>query len=147
MAGYKQDQGRLARTTVFWALVVLAYFGAASLRRELATRIDVMGRPLLEDLPRLPVIGVQLTPAFVIALVLFAGALALILRWIERPKNADLLIETEQELRKVTWPSMQEVVNSSLVVIFCVLFLMAFLAGADFVLARIMRNVLFGGGW
>ena len=145
MAGYKKDQGRMARTAVFWALVVLAYYGASSLRQELAAR-GVMGEPLSDAFPRLPVIGIQLTPAFLIALVLFVGAVVLVYRWIEKPKNADLLIDTEHELRKVTWPSMQEVINSSLVVIFCVLFLMAFLAGADFVLARIMRRVLFGGG-
>ena len=52
--------------------------------------------------------------------------------------------EVREEGRKVTWPTMREVVNSSVVVIVSVLFLMAFLAGADIVLARI-AGVIFGG--
>ena len=45
----------------------------------------------------------------------------------------------------MTWPTIPEAVNSSLVVIACVLFLMAFLAGADFVLGRWTTLLLTGG--
>ena len=64
-------------------------------------------------------------------------------RWLESPKIADLLIDTETELRKVTWPSGQEVLNSSIVVVVCVVVLMAFLAGADWFLARLVNPILF----
>ena len=90
-------------------------------------------------------VGVDLTPAFFLAAVLFAGGTFGLYRWLERPKSADLLIETEQELRKVTWPSGTEVVNSSMVVIVCVLFLMGYLAAADWFLARVTKTLLFGG--
>ncbi len=146
MAGYKKDQGRLARMAAFWTLTALAFYGSSSLRAELSGQFPVLGRPLFSALREVPVLGMQLSGAFLIALVLFVGALILIQRWLERPKNADLLIETESELRKVTWPTGKEVVNSSLVVIFSVLFLMAFLAGADIFLARLAGVVLFGGG-
>lgn len=145
MAGYKKEQGRLARTAVFWTLAALLYYGCASLRQELAARVGALGRPLVEDFPRIPVLGVALTGAFVIAAVVFAAGVVLLYRWLERPKHADLLIETEQELRKVTWPTVQEAVNSSLVVILFVLFLMAYLAGADALLANLTRTLLFGG--
>ena len=56
-----------------------------------------------------------------------------------------MLIETESELRKVTWPTMPEAVRSSVVVIACVLFLMAFLASADWVLGRWAERLLLGG--
>jgi preprotein translocase SecE subunit len=65
-------------------------------------------------------------------------------RWLEKPVNADLLIDTESELRKVTWPTFKDVVNSSLVVIICVVFLMAFLAGTDWMIARVTRLLWFG---
>ena len=58
--------------------------------------------------------------------------------------GADLLIETESELRKVTWPTVPEAVRSSIVVIACVLFLMAFLAGADWLLGRWADRLLLG---
>jgi preprotein translocase SecE subunit len=94
---------------------------------------------------RLPVLGVELTPAFLIAAALFLGGAFLIYRWLDRPKNADLLIETESELRKVSWPTLPEAMNGSTVVILCVAFLMVFLAGADWVLGR-WSVFLFGAG-
>ncbi len=69
----------------------------------------------------------------------------LLLRWQQRPKVADLLIDTEAELKKVTWPTGQEVMNSSMVVVVCVLLIGAFLALADLFLARIMKVIIFGG--
>jgi preprotein translocase SecE subunit len=78
------------------------------------------------------------------AVVLFA-AWFFLYRWQQTPKVADLLIETENELRKVTWPTIAEAVNSSLVVIACVLFLMGFLAGADYLLGRWTTLILTGG--
>ena len=142
--GYKPEQGRMARMAAFWTLAVLAFYGCASLNEVLAGRVRALAEPMIEGFPRVPVLGVHLTPAFLIAAVVFAATLFLLYRWLERPKSADLLIETEQELRKVTWPTMQEVITSSLVVIAFVLFLMGFLAVADWFLARVTRVILFG---
>jgi len=83
---------------------------------------------------------------FLITLALLCFLLWTLRRWEQKPKIADLLIETESEMRKVTWPSMPEAVNSSIVVIVCVAFLMAFLAGADWFLGRIATQVLTGRG-
>jgi preprotein translocase SecE subunit len=146
MAAYKPEQGRMARMAVFWVGAALIFYGCKSLRETLAGVSETLAKPLFEDFRRLPVVGVELTPAFLIAAVVFVGALVLGRRLQEQPKNADLLIETESELRKVTWPSAQEVFNSSLVVVVFVVVLMAFLAGADWVLARFTNNVLGLGG-
>ena len=143
MAGYKRDQGRTARTVEFWALLAVAYFGATSLKSFL-TGFESLGKPLVESMKRVPILGAPLNAAFLLGVLFFAVVGYGVYRWSERAKTADLLIETEAELRKVTWPSVPEVVNSSLVVVFCVLFLMAFLAGADWFLARISRVLLFG---
>jgi preprotein translocase SecE subunit len=48
-------------------------------------------------------------------------------------------------MRKVTWPTFAEALNSSVVVIVCVVFLMAFLAGADWVLGQWTTRLLTGG--
>jgi preprotein translocase SecE subunit len=143
---YKKDQGRMARMAAFWSLAVLLFYGCTSLNGELTGRWgDSLGRPIAAGFSQIPVLGVDLTPAFFIAAVLFAGGMFALYRWLERPKSADLLIETEQELRKVTWPSGKEVINSSIVVIVCVMFLMGYLAAADWFLARVTRVLLFGG--
>jgi preprotein translocase SecE subunit len=143
---YRKDQGRMARMAAFWSLAVLLFYGCTSLNGELTARwTSSLGQPLMAGFDRVPVLGIQLTGAFLIATVLFAGGMFALYRWLERPKSADLLIETEQELRKVTWPSGNEVVNSSIVVIVCVMFLMGYLAFADWFLARVTRVLLFGG--
>ena len=100
---YKKDQGRFARMSAFWALLFLFGWGClrpeglvGSLRSWIGTRdawIDPF--PLLgtHDLPMAIAIG---------AGVVIGIALNRILN---RPPIADLLIETESELRKVTWPT------------------------------------------
>jgi len=142
---YKQDQGRMARMAAFWSLAILIFYGCVSLRDELAGRFpDALGGRLWEG-ARIPVLGVDLSPAFLIAVIICAGALILLYRWTESPKIADGLIDTESELRKVTWPSVDEAVRSSIIVIVTVVVLMAILAGADSLLSIWSSRVLTGG--
>lgn len=142
---YKKDQGRYARLASFWTLAVLVFYGSSSLHTFLTQRFaESLGNPI--GGLRIPVFGIDISGAFLISLVLFAGGLFFIFRWLESPKIADLLIETEAELKKVTWPTYKEVVNSSIVVVVCVVFLMAYLAGADWFLARVIHPLLFGAG-
>jgi preprotein translocase SecE subunit len=151
MAGYKKDQGRMARLAVFWSIALLIYYGCYSLKEALISRfthfsaIDLES-PLIASFPKIPVISVVINGALLIAVVVFAGAMFVAWRWQEKPKNAELLIETEAEMRKVTWPTRQEVFSSSVVVVCCVLFMMAFLAGADWMINRITGVILFGSG-
>ncbi|MCB9914455.1 MAG: preprotein translocase subunit SecE [Planctomycetes bacterium] len=144
---YKQEQGRMARMAAFWTLAVLIFYGCVTLRAELAGRAtfkDSLGVMLWEG-ARIPVVGVEITGAFLIAFVVFVGAMILLYRWAESPKIADALIDTESELRKVTWPSLDEAMQSSMVVIVTVLVLMGILAGADALLGYYARLILTGG--
>ena len=132
---YKKDQGRIARMAAFWSLAILLFYGCHSLHAELGARVDALGKQLVEGL-RIPVIGLDVTPALLIAVVVFAGGMIVLYRWLESPKYADTLIETESELRKVTWPTLPDAVNSSVVVMVTVVLLMAFLAGSDYLLGK-----------
>ena len=143
---YKKDQGRYARLAAFWSLAILAFYGSTSLYDELSQRVKALSAPFMASSPKVPILGVPFNGAMLVTVVILVGAVWLIYRWQQTPKVADLLIETENELRKVTWPTMPEAVNSSLVVIACVLFLMGFLAGADWVLAKWATRILTGGG-
>lgn len=143
---YKSDQGRLARLAVFWALGILLFYGCVSLYRTLSPAFGGgLSKPFMPTFKSIPVIGLPLNPALLITAVVLAGAWYLLHRWQQTPKVADLLIETEAELRKVTWPTIPEAVNSSIVVIVCVIFLMGFLAGADWLLGRWTTLILTGG--
>ncbi len=96
-------------------------------------------------MPRIPVLGVPLNTAMLISAAVLVASIWMLNRILNKPKNADLLIETESELRKVTWPTVPEAVRSSVVVIACVLFLMAYLAGADWLLGKWASRLLLGG--
>jgi preprotein translocase SecE subunit len=141
---YKKDQGRMARMAAFWSLAVLIFYGCTSLHTELAIRFEGM-RQQIGGI-RIPVLGMDFTPALIVAGLILGTSLWLLYRWQDAPKTADALIETETELKKVTWPSLDEAINGSFVVVFCVLFLMAYLAGADWMLGRMARVILLGSG-
>lgn len=139
---YKKDQGRTARLTAFWSLAILVFYGATSLRTELVSQAESLAKPLGGI--RIPVLGIDLSPAFLAAAVVFGIGMFFLTRWLERPRQADLLIETESELKKVTWPSLEETINGSVVVILCVVFIMVYLAGADWLLGRWAKIILIG---
>jgi preprotein translocase subunit SecE len=50
--------------------------------------------------------------------------------------------EVVAEFRKVTWPSRQELINSTVVVISVTVVVALFLGGVDIVLARIVERIL-----
>jgi preprotein translocase SecE subunit len=143
MKVYKQDQGRMARMAAFWSLALLLLFGCVTLHTTLSGLVDSLAERIWDG-GRIPIVGVEVTGAFLISSGLFLAGMWVLWRWTQRPKVADLLIETESELRKVTWPTPEAVVNASLVVVALVLVLMAFLAGADWALGRLMARILLG---
>ena len=53
----------------------------------------------------------------------------------DKPKTVDLLIETELEMKKVSWPTIEEAMSATWVVAFVTLLLTASLFFFDFLLA------------
>jgi len=53
--------------------------------------------------------------------------------------------ETGEELRKCVWPTRQELVQSTIVVIISVIILAAFVGLSDFVLAKLLRLAIPAG--
>jgi preprotein translocase SecE subunit len=139
---YKKDQGRMARMAVFWFMAVLMFYGCLSLYRELVGRVEVLANNIAG---RIPVVGLDINGALLVTAGVLGCGLLLLYRYTERPRTADLLIETESELKKVTWPTVDEAFKSSIVVVLTVAFLMAFLAFSDALLGRVARVVLMGG--
>jgi len=142
MAKYKQDQGTYSRTTGMVMLGALAVYGCYTLYyfllsfRETFLSNDLLGGDV-------PILGAPVTPALLIAIA--AGVLLLLWlqRTLDKPKVADLLIESETEMRKCTWPTWDETFTSSLVVLIVMVFFMALLAGMDIGLNRIMVDYVF----
>src|SRR5262245_27473169 len=138
---YLEDQGRHVRMGAFWSVVFFLVFGCRFMH-EVLTQWASLREPLGGI--RIPVVAVDLSPAFIVSFVVFCIGLLIVYRWQQQPKVADLLIETEAELKKVTWAKGQEVWNAAMVVIASVLLLGAFLALVDIFLFRLMRYLILG---
>jgi len=136
---YKPEQGRYARMTSFWVLIAFWAFGCWSLWITLQgwlTRLlpETVHRGLRDGvLFRIPVLG-EVNLAKILAIAAFAVGAWLIHKILHMPRIADLLIDTEAELRKVTWPTSKETYEASTVVIVTVVVLVAFVFAADYVL-------------
>lgn len=143
MFKYRPDEGVIARGTAFWSLAGFAFLAA---RRFFlwSQRFEWVEKDLLGQL--VPVLRIPLTPGFLIALGLFGGFAWGIWRLMNVPKLADLLVETELEMKKVTWPSFDDARKASLVVIACVAILVAYLWLADQGLAVVFLDWIYGGG-
>lgn len=147
---YRKDQGRFARMAAFWTLAILLLYGCLQLRTELTSIFpDSLGHVIGSSATgegglRLPVVGVDVSAALIISVLTAGLGLWLLYRWLEAPKRADLLIETEHELRKVSWPTLDEAVDGSIVVVVVVLFLMGFMAVADYVLGIVFQRIITG---
>jgi preprotein translocase subunit SecE len=121
---YKRSQGRIARQVSFGAILLLVVVGAwrlgGILQQNTATSSEVAwGIPVV--------------------LCLVGGWIAF--RLVNLPSFADFLIAVEAEMNKVSWPTRTELIRSSIVVIFSILFLAAVLYGYDsfwaFLLSRL----------
>jgi len=132
--------------TTFWSLAVLLAYGCLRMRLELTGQFpESLGAPISDGLT-IPLVNIPMSPALFAAVASLVIGLWFLNRTLERPKNADLLIETESELRKVTWPTVDETVDGSVVVIVVVLFLMGFMALADYVLGNLFARIITAGG-
>jgi preprotein translocase SecE subunit len=140
---YKPDEGRNARQTAFWLGEGMIFFGCYALSGTLAGWRSLRA-PLFGDSVQIPLLGIELTGAFVAASVLFFVFTFFFLRYLASARIAEHLIEVEGEMNKVTWPTFEEATNSSIIVIVTVLILMGFLALSDLLLGQFFRLILWG---
>ncbi len=111
---YKPTQGRMVRQVTFLAIALVVAFGCFSLSTGVLGGRDQPVR-----------VGVPLAVWLVLCWVAF--------RVVNIPRFADFLISVESELEKVVWPGRKQVLQSTVVVIFTMLFLGLFLFGVDMV--------------
>lgn len=111
---YKPSQGKLVRQLTFAAIALGLLVGCWQL---LGYMRQSEGGPVQYIVPG--------------GLLLLGGWVAY--RLVNFPQFADFLISVEGELNKVSWPGRQEVVRSSIVVIFVIFFLAALLFGFDLI--------------
>jgi preprotein translocase SecE subunit len=136
---YKWPQGRVIRIIclVLTALITfdLAYNGAYG---PLAFALDPLS-PVDKTTSQL-VIGIFFC---VLALAAFLAGLILIGF---RPKTVDFLIEVEQEMVRVEWPTMNVLIRSTLIIAVAIVVLAVLILGVDSVNLQFLKLVRWLGG-
>lgn len=111
---YKSSQGRIVRQVTALAIWVIVAMASWSLYKTLRANL-APGSPLTPGIP-----------AAMLAIGLWFGY-----RVVNWPKFGDFLIAVEAEMNKVTWPSKDELVRASVVVIVTIFFLATALFAFD----------------
>jgi len=137
---HKTDQGMVVRGTGMALIAALLLFGCDGLYYWALNQGDFFLNPIGGFV--VPLIDLEINGALILALMVFIGGVLVVSHFMGRPKTADLLIETETELQKVTWPSWTETVNASIVVIFTTVLMAVLLFFFDFVLRKATGLIL-----
>lgn len=112
---YKKTQGKIARQITFFAAAIIFFVAA----------VRIVGEPWIAGL----FVGAEYTIG---GLVLAVG-LWISFRLVNLSRFADFLIAVEAEMNKVSWPTKQELIRSSIVVIFIIFFMATLLFVFDIV--------------
>lgn len=139
---YKPDQGRVVRLTTFLSCLTLtlwmclnlydAFPSDSGLYRVLAGPVDLFGVNLSVTVMLLIAAGVFLALSF---------GIYLFFNW---PKMGEFMIETEGELKKVSWPERKEYVSASFAVVVLVVFIVVYLYAVDVGLSFVLTQLKIG---
>jgi len=129
--------------TAFWALFLLLGYGCLSglvhQMRSWFSGLGVLFTRVWVD--KIPLLG-QIDMAMTVSLAVLGIGGYVIHRFLNRPRSADLLIETEGELRKVTWPSPSETWAGTLAVMVTVVLMLGYLFASDAMLSNLLSRVM-----
>ena len=122
---YKRNQGKIARQVTFAALAVIVALAAWCLSDYYAGRLDSTN-----------------FSKYAVPLVVLLGGLWASFRVVQMPSFADFLISVEAEMNKVSWPSWNELIRASMVVILMIFILAAILFIYDLSWKFLLEKVL-----
>jgi preprotein translocase SecE subunit len=143
LAAYRPDQGIYARIAAGGTAVLLALFASV--------RVYQLTFEATE--PTIPMLGMSVHYSVVYAAVAFVGLafVAFVLLYglrtgvgtVDKGSHAliDLLIDTQAELAKVSWPGSEELTRSTAAVLISIVLLGIFLLCVDWVVASALRYV------
>lgn len=133
---YKWPQGRVIRTiSMIVALIIaadLAYNGAWANAGAYFSKTETQG-----SLPQLIVGSIY---ALLALIALVGGLIAIGFR----PASVDFLIEVEQEMTRVTWPTSRELVRSTTVIALMIVMLTVVILLVDTFNIKVLFEALYG---
>ena len=126
----------------FWALFLLTAYGTLSSSFILILKgwLTAAGAGTEVWVEQVPILG-NFGPATLVALVLQAIIGLILYRLLSRPKTVDYLIETEEEMKRVVWPSWKDTWSGASAVIVTVLVMLFFLLAVDWVLLEAFQRI------
>ena len=130
---YKQGQGKWARYLAAGSVGALVIYGCYSLHNFL--NVGSMRSPIVE----IPGVDLDINVPFVVSFGLFLAFAIVVFTLLNKPKIGDFLIETELEMKKISWPGRSELIGSSTIVIITVVILAVVIMLFDFVVQTLMR--------
>jgi preprotein translocase SecE subunit len=129
--------GRAVRLSAFGGIAALTAFGAYAL--YMAPTIhslwwaDVVGPAMIFGK------ALTLKPILVPAVAVFLSVMSGVFLLLNQEKWADFLIETEGEIKKVSWPARKEFMGSAMIVVLVVAIVSMFLHYVDKGLSQLMQ--------
>ncbi|KAA0213164.1 MAG: preprotein translocase subunit SecE [Proteobacteria bacterium] len=156
---YRKGQGAWSRGLAAGALALVAVFGVSELHGALSRSVSLNRELAAATIPFIEM-RVAATWGLVICGAVFTACLAGAWFLLNHPKAADFLIETGEEMRKVSWPwdpaaqgsywgflpnKGRELFNNSLVVIIGVFVVAGVLFAFDAVLQQSLSWLVHGG--
>ena len=140
----KAGQGTWVRSVALVALGALAAFGCWAFYR--APLFSSTGSWWANTLWQTDFLGMSLAlrPVLFPALGIFATVMFAVFQLLNREKWADFLIETEGELKKVSWPARKEYLGSAAVVVLVVAVISLFLFFVDHGMSRLFSHFKIG---
>lgn len=143
---YKKGQGKIVRLSSGIALTLLALFGCISLY-TFVPQFNIEETPPPPTfwgttITQIPFFELTINYGLIVSISLFLILILLIyLLIINKPSTADFMVETEIEMKKVSWPSKQEHTSSTIAVIISVFLIGVFLMVADSLFSQIMKFI------
>ena len=135
---YKRGQGYWTRMGTALGAALIAFLFAEFVYGRLKVAVSVYHWPL------------NTWSMAGIAMAVFAAIMLFAWRMMNKPSNADFLIATDSEMKKVNWTTKKELIGSTKVVIFfvfliaAILFLMDIVFGYFFQLIKVLEFGPFG---
>lgn len=142
MSSYKKGEAKATRSIVFFSLLIFVWWGFKEFGKFL-TKWDMFKKPLIGDGTfTVPVYDVPFTLGLVVALVLTIAVGAWFYRMLNRQRVATLLIDTETEVKKVSWPTRADALHSTWIVLGFVICTALFLTAVELALRTVFTRIL-----
>lgn len=133
----KPGLGRAVRMTAYLSIGSLTAYGAYAMYmapglqspwwKVIAGPLSLMGKEA------------SLRPQLFPALAVFLSVMFVVHQILNRDRAAEFLIETEGEIKKVSWPARKEYVGSAMIVVLVVAIVSGFLHLVDLYLSKLMQ--------